>query len=125
MTKNTVLIRKAFLSGTSLDVTVDLGFKPETLTMSVYDRNALVYPATNTIVNDRDDVDVLVYCSDEGVVAVTLNADDTTVVPVTTRRPPSQYRRHVLFTYTWDSLVNTGKYLVTLTIAPDYEGSAT
>jgi hypothetical protein len=47
------------------------------------------------------------------------------VVPLTTRRPPSQYRRHVLFTYTWDSLVNTGKFLVTLTIAPDYEGAAT
>jgi len=130
-TKGTIHIRKPFLSGISQGLTFTIGrsgagFKPDTLTMSVYDRNASVSPATNTIVNERNDVDMLAFCSDDGVVLVTLDPADTTVVPLTTtRRPPSTYKRHVLFAYTYGSPPATGKFLFTLTIAPDYEGSAT
>ena len=130
ITKNTVHIRKPILSGISQSITFTiqrsgLGFKPDTLTMSVYDRNDSVRPATNTIVNSRNDVDVLDFCSVDGVVVVTLDSADTTVVPVSTWRPPSRYKRQVLFTYTYGSPPDTGKFLFTLTIAPDYEGLAT
>lgn len=126
---DTLSIRTPFLSGVSkpLGFTIKeagVGFKPDTLTMTVYDRDDRddrVAHSTPAIVNGRNDVDVLASCSDAGVVRVTLDPADTTITPPIRRTPTYAQPRHVLFTYTWGSPPEVGKYQVTMLIAPDYE----
>lgn len=144
MSDQVVIRKKPILSGTTRPVEFTIedkatgaGFKPDTLTLSIYD---VVYPAsqrcrvvdgslqfpdaaTQSIVNNRNDVDVLASCDDDGNVEVMLTAADTTV-SVPSGRIPMTYNRVLLFTWTWDS-DKVEKLQIVLTIAPDRETAAT
>lgn len=110
-----------------------VGFRPDTLTISVYDvaftplatsRRTTVpaygsTPLVDTIVHDRNDVDVLAQCDASGNVELTLETEDT-AVDVPTGSLPTEARRRILFTWTWDS-DKVGKHEVILTITPDRE----
>lgn len=137
-------IRKApILSGTTPRITFQIvnedgiGFQPETLEMSVYD---VIWtdpansrrttsppfgstPFSETIVNDRNDVDVLSDCDADGNVDLHLLAADTEV-DVPDGMLPLQAFRRVAFEWTWDT-DKVGKHEVILTIAPDRKTVAT
>lgn len=142
MNQRTV-IKKDILAGTTPRLTFQIvdedgaGFLPDTLTMSVYDVSYTPTatsirttvppfgstPLADSIVNSRNDVDVIADCDADGNVELHLVAADTTIdVPVGT--VPSTYRRLILFTWTWDT-DKVGKHEVILTIAPDRETVAT
>lgn len=147
MSSPALILKKPVLSGTTqfLDLFIHppnspQGFKPETLTMSVYDvrwpnvtqcprryGDAIVFPegATHAIVNDRNDVDVLDMCDAEGNAEIELTPEDTTVdVPV--GPTPSVVWRYILFTATWDgSPAKVTKTQAAISIIPDRESLAT
>lgn len=138
-TKNVYFVKKPFISGVSkpLSCTIadrnHVGFKPSTLTMSIYDATypyddpgkivaAPVTTPTPAIVNSRNDVDVLADCDVNGNVEVILDPSDTAVnlsVPSVFRR--GYVFRHVLFTATFGSPAQVEKLLFILTILPDQE----
>lgn len=140
---NPTLVKKPVMSGTTPRISfriVDedgVGFQPDALTMSVYDvsytpvgssrRTTLPpfgsTPLAESIVNSRDDVDVLANCDADGNVELHLQADDTEVEVPAGHTPLQAYRR-LLFTWTWDS-DKVGKHEVYLTIQPDRETEAT
>lgn len=142
MLDDRTIIQKAFLSGTTrriqfqiIDKDTGVGFKPDALTMSIYDVSAdkltdrinlatrLTAPVTEAIVNDRDDVDVLSSCDSDGNVDLYLTPDDTTIeIPDIVEA--TRWRRVVLFTWTWDSPVKTSKHEIVLSIVPDRETAA-
>lgn len=135
-------IKRAFLSGTTrriqfqiVDKDTGIGFQPDTLTMSIYDVSVdsltdrvgiptrLTDPASESIVNSRNDVDVSASVDVSGHVDLFLDPADTEIlVPdvVESRR----YRRVVAFTWTWDSPTKTQKHEIVLSIAPDRESAA-
>lgn len=137
------VIKRAVLSGTTPRLTFQIvdedgvGFKPDVLAMSIYDvtfpaidrcatrDGHLLWPssATHTLVNDRNDVDILASCDDSGHVDLDLLEEDT-VVSVPTQQTPMTYQRRVLFRWEWDT-DKVGKHEVILTIAPDRETVAT
>lgn len=122
-------VRKApILQGTTPRISFQIvdedgaGFQPDTLTMSIYDVDFEVDPATQAIVNSRDDIDVLSDCDAQGNVELFLSADDTEVT-VPTARNPLTLERRLLFTWTWDT-DKVGKHQIILTILPDRETEA-
>jgi hypothetical protein len=137
-------IKKPILAGTTPRISFRIvdedgaGFQPDTLTMSVYDvsytptgtSKATTFPPfgatplADTIVNDRNDVDVLDACDSAGNVELHLATGDTEVTVPTGATPGQAYRR-ILFTWTWDSASKVGKHEVILTITPDRETVAT
>lgn len=94
-----------------------IGFKPDTLTMSIYDVTVADDVASSGIVNSRDAVDVLANCDNGGRLAVTLQAGDTAVT-VPSGLTPSRIQRRVLFEWTWDT-DKVGKHEVLIPILPD------
>lgn len=126
-------VKKPILQGTTPRISFQIvdedgvGFQPETLTMSIYDVVFGTPPTsttTQTIVNSRNDVDVLASCDAGGNVELFLNADDTTI-DVPAGANPLTLERRVLFTWTWDTdPVKVGKHQVNLTILPDRETEA-
>lgn len=143
MNPHRTIIKKPILSGMTPRITfriVDedgLGFQPDTLTMSVYDVSYTPAPAgprttyppfnatplVSTIVNSRNDVDVLANCDVDGNVELHLLTGDT-AIDVPTGMQPFEARRLILFTWTWDT-DKVGKHEVYLTISPDRESVAT
>jgi len=139
-------IKKPFLAGMTRQITFQIvenatgiGFQPGTLTMSIYDVNPSgngvldsVYlvsgkktgqTVASAIVNARDDVDVSAFCDSSGTVELFLTPDDTDLeVPAIIVNTP--FQRHVLFRWTWDSPVKTGKHEIILRIQPDRESVA-
>lgn len=137
-------IKKPVLQGTTPRLRFQIvdedgiGFQPDALTLSVYDvsytpaiasgaRTTIPpfgsTPLADTIVNSRNDVDVLSSCDADGNVELHLETTDTSIdVPVGS--VPSQAFRRVLFRWTWDT-DKVGKHEVILTIAPDRETVAT
>lgn len=144
--KNVHFVKKPFLSGISktLSFTIEdtdgVGFKPDAITMSIYDATVVRNTASLTsvgsvfgpveyvrvdeaFVNSREDVDVLAYCDDDGNFSFTLDPEDTErSVPAGVY--PSQVHRHVLFTVSFGSPAQTEKLLYILTIAADRETAA-
>jgi hypothetical protein len=140
-------IKKPFLSGISLDVIgrifdkrTGVGFKPSTLTMTIYDVSAtgnraqdIVYfvsgdktdvTVVSAIVNDQEGVDVLDFCDINGNLELSLTPEDTeTSVPNILVHNP--HKRVVLFTFTWGSPAKTGKFQATIGIVPDRATVAT
>lgn len=118
-------IKTPFLQGTTPRIKFRIadedgtGFKPSTLTYSVYDVDFKATPATQTIVNGRNDVDALAECDVDGNVLMFLAAADTDV-DVPDGCVPATLQRRILFTWTW-STTRVGKHEVILTIAPDRE----
>lgn len=126
------IVKKPFLSGTSRRITFQIkdkatgeGFQPDTLTMSVYDVDFTVDPAVETLINDRDEVDVIGECDPDGNVDVVLDPDDT-AVDIPDGATPMEAKRYVRFAWTWDDDgdTRTGKHLIVLTITPDRESEA-
>jgi hypothetical protein len=138
------IIKTPILSGVTprlrfpiLDDDTGEGFKPDALTMTIYDvsytplgssRTTTMPPFGSTpisqsIVNGRDDIDVLSLCDADGNVDLHLHEDDT-VVDVPAGMVPSLAYRRILFRWTWDT-VKVGKHEVYLTIQPDRETVAT
>ena len=70
-----------------------VGFKPDTLTLTLYD------PETNEPINGRTDADVLASCDINGHVAQRLAAADTRARD----GGPNEQTRHALFRWTWSS----------------------
>lgn len=128
MTSQTV-VKRAILQGTTPQITFQIvdedgvGFQPDALTMSVYDVDFTVDPATETIINSRNDLDIIADCDASGNVEVYLSEDDTEVT-VPDGIWPSQLHRKILFRWEWDT-TKVGKHEVILTIAPDRETVAT
>lgn len=135
------IVKKPILSGTTPRVRFQIvdedgiGYVPDEVTMSIYD---VTYPATvpcpigswslppsatESIINSRNDVDILTSVDGDGVVDVTLAADDT-AVEVPSGAVPLTYQRRILFRWVWDT-TKVGKHEVILTIAPDRETVAT
>lgn len=131
--------KTAFLENTTPRVTFQIvdedgvGFRPDTLTMSIYDLDfhttsltiqqwishpVFPIPASQTIVNGRQDVDILALCDADGNTEVVLEEDDTDVA-VPSSSLPSLWLRNILFTWTWGSPARKGKHQLILTIAPD------
>lgn len=133
------VIKKPVLQGTTPRITFQIvdedgaGFLPDVLTMSIYDVTytypvgSLVTsippfgstPLAESIVNSRNDVDILAECDAQGNVDLHLEADDTEIT-VPTGSHPSQAHRRILFRWEWDT-TKVGKHEVLLTIAPDRE----
>jgi hypothetical protein len=131
--------KKPILSGTTPQLSFQIvnesgdGFVPDVVTMSVYDvtypasdrcsttGGTLTFPdtATHTIINGRNDVDVLSSVDGSGNLAVTLLEADT-LVTVPTGRTPYTYQRRITFRWEWDS-DKVEKHEFILTIAPDRE----
>ncbi len=123
-------VKQPILEGTTPRVTFQIidedgaGFEPDTLTYSVYDVDFSTTPATEAIVNSRNDIDALANCDTGGNVVLVLSADDTHV-EVPNGPVPATIQRRVLFTWTWDTApVRVGKHELILTIAPDRETEA-
>lgn len=133
------VIKKPVLQGTTPLVSFQIvdeagvGFRPDVLTMSVYDVSYTPVgtsrkttfppfgstPLADAIVNERNDVDVLASCDTDGNVELHLEEGDTEIeVPVGST--PMAYRRLILFRWEWDS-DKVGKHEIVLTIAPDRE----
>jgi hypothetical protein len=131
--------KTAFLQNTTPRVTFQIvdedgvGFRPGTLTMSVYDLDfhttsltvqqwishpIFPIPASQTIVNDRQDIDMLAFCDVNGFVEFHLDEEDTEI-GVPSSSVPSLWLRNFLFTWTWASPPRKGKHQLILTIAPD------
>jgi hypothetical protein len=103
---------------TATIVTEDgIGFKPDTLTMSIYDVTVAADLAASLIVNSRNEVDVLANCDNGGNLALTLQTGDTAVT-VPNGLVPSQIKRKVLFSWTWDT-DKVGKHEIIIPIIPD------
>ncbi len=124
------IIRTPILQGTTPRITFQIvdedgaGFKPDTFTYSVYAVDFTAIPATEAIVNSRNDIDALTKCDTAGNVTLVLSADDTDV-DVPDGPVPATLQRRILFTWTWDSApVRVGKHELILTIAPDRETEA-
>ena len=123
------VVKKETLQGTTPRITFQIvdedgvGFLPDVLTMSVYDVDFSVDPATETIINDRNDLDILADCDASGNVEVYLSEDDTDVT-VPDGSVPSQIKRKIRFRWEWDT-TKVGKHEVILPIAPDRETVAT
>lgn len=137
-----VIIKKPVFSGTTrfLDLfffnqETGQGFKPDTVTLSIYDvtwpgtqsprcaGQCIVYPAaaTQSIVNDRNDVDVTDQVNADGSAPIELTPEDTEVVVPSGPIPSSIWRR-LLFTAYWDgSPAKIEKQEVTFPITPDRE----
>lgn len=139
-------IKRPFLSGTTrriqfqiIDKETGVGFQPDTLTMSIYDvapvpngilntvyrlsGNVVALPVASATVNEQDDVDVFAYVDSSGLVDLYLTPDDTDItVPAVIVAHP--YQRRILFTWTWDTPIKTGKHEIVLSIAPDRETEA-
>lgn len=114
------------------------GFKPTTLTLSIYDvtwpnltacpsivGTSVVWPeaATQTIINSRNDVDVLDSCDASGFIEHKLTADDLAVT-APSGLVPSRLWRRVLFTFTWGDDPDTpdvGKQEFLIPVIPDRE----
>jgi len=118
------VIKKPFLSGTTPLIEFQIvdpdgvGYRPDTLLMSVYDYSVLEDVASQAIVNDRNDVDVRDACDEDGYVSLYLGADDTTIIPMPAVERALMPMRRILFAWTWDE-DKVGKHEVILTIAPD------
>lgn len=116
-------ITRGFLAGATPRLTATIvnedgtGFKPDTLTMSIYDVSVADDVAASLIVNSRDEVDVLANCDNGGNLAVTLQAGDTAVT-VPNGLVPSRIQRKVLFSWTWDT-DKVGKHEILIPIIPD------
>lgn len=145
MTEGRVEIKKAFLSGTTrrvqfqiIDTETREGFRPDTLTMSIYDvtsgaelvtcacryrawpYSGLWPPVTSAIVNEQNDADVSAFVDAQGNVDLYLAPADTEIdVPSLITAIP--HKRVLLFTWTWDDPAKTGKQEIVLSIAPDRE----
>jgi hypothetical protein len=140
-----VIIKKPVLSGTThfLDLFVHppdspTGFKPDLLTLSVYDvawagsdeprrtGDVLVFPdgASYTIVNGRSEVDVTASCDDTGNAVIELTPEDMTV-SVPASKYPSVLWRYILVAASWGgSPGKVSKAQIAIAIMPDREGLA-
>jgi hypothetical protein len=132
-----VIVKRAFLHGTTPRITFQIvdpdgvGFQPDTLTLSIFDvvestttvldpaSRRMVPSLSSVIVNSRNDLDAIAYVDADGNVEFWLTTDDTGVT-VLTSPTPSTYKRHLLWTWTWDT-DKVGKLEIVLTIAPDRE----
>lgn len=132
MSSDRTIVKRPILAGTSRRITFQIkdadtgdGFQPDTLVMSVYDVDFSVVPATETIVNSRNDVNVIGSVDAGGHVDVVLDPADT-AVDVPGGKVPATLERRVLFVWTWDDDgdTRTMKHEIVLTIAPDREGDA-
>lgn len=125
------LVRKPVLQGTTPQITfqivdeVGVGFQPDVLTMSIYDKTCPTggTTVTSAIINSRNDIDVLASCDVSGNVDLTLEEDDTALTTAA-NCSPATIQRTVLFRWEWDS-TKVGKHELVLTIAPDRETVAT
>lgn len=122
--------KKAFLSGTTPRIRFPIltgdsvGILPDTLTMSVYDYDDSPDPPVESIINGRNDVDIIAKCDADGNVEVYLDADDT-AMDVPARETATYPKRRVLFRWTFGSdPLKVGKHEVILSIAPDRESVA-
>jgi hypothetical protein len=120
-------IKKAVIQGITPRLTFQIvdedgqGFQPGTLTMTIYDfACACLVPPTSSIVNEKNDIDVLANCDTYGNVEVFLEAEDTTLDLDAACRP-SVLPRRILFRWTWDSPTKVGKHEVVITLVPDRE----
>jgi len=116
-----------YLAGTTPRITFRLigpdkiGFQPDTLTMSVYDYDNTIDPPTDSIINGRDDVDIIANCDTGGNVEVYLTADDM-AHDVPGRETANCPKRRVLFAWSWSALpTKVGKQEVIISIMPDRE----
>jgi hypothetical protein len=142
MEKHQTVLRSAFIAGTTPRITCQIvdedgvGFQPDTLTMSIYDvtvpesvrcttfQQVLASSAvTQSIVNERNDVDVLADVDVDGNLEIVLEEADLEV-DVPAALVPSRHFRRVLFRWTWDD-DKVGKHEVILPIMPDRETVAT
>ena len=117
------VIRASVFEGTSQRLTFQIqdedgvGFQPDALTLSIYDHDPVT--ATNTIVNGRDDVDVLSSCDADGNVDLVLEPEDVAIVSLGALQPETTHRR-LLFSWRWDT-VKTGKHEIRIVVASDFE----
>lgn len=140
-------IKKPFLAGNSREITFQIvdkatgdGFKPSTLTMTIYDVTPTGIGLLDTvylvgghktdqtvgsaIVNSQQGVDVLALCDATGNVQVYLTPEDTALeVPDIIVHTP--YQRRVLFTWTWGSPALTVMHQIIIRIQPNRATVAT
>lgn len=134
MLKDRTVLKRAYLQGTTpfveftiLDPETRAGFKPSTLTLSIYDYDTSVDPHVENIINDRNDEDVLSFCDADGHFLMYLRADDTELT-VPEIEHAIQPQRRLLFTWTWGEESppeKVGKHEIIFPIQPDRETVAT
>lgn len=121
-----VVVKKPVFQGTTPRITFTIkdedgiGFQPETLVLSIYDYDDSVDPPTDSLINSRNDVDVLAACDSGGNVAYWLTAADTDL-DVPDRETAICPQRRLLFVWTWDAGAKVGAHEIIIPIRPNRE----
>ena len=142
MVKGRTIVATPFLAGRTLRVRFQIvdedgiGFRPDTLAMSIYDvttGSPFVYDTiyrlsgsvtgplvTSASVNGEDDVDVSSFIDANGNVILYLTPEDTDI-PVPAVIVAQHHQRRILFKWTWESPTKTGKHEILFKLVPDRE----